>query len=155
MVDLDDIRARTKNAREYVESLEGKAGDQFLDAYERYKLEPIATEELKSLMEGLTVVVMSAGWCKDCRNALPVLMRLEEQIGLEVRCFGGIKTAPLDPDNRWKIPPSPPEMKEWGVTAIPWIEFFDSNGTRVATIIEKPKTKPTLEAEMVHVLKHK
>ena len=155
MVDLDDIRARTKNAREYVESIEGKAGDQFMNLYDGYKLDPTATEELKSLMEGLTVVVMSAGWCKDCRNALPVLMHLEEQIGIEVRCFSGIKTAPLDPDNQWKIPPSPPEMKEWGVTAIPWIEFFDSNGDRVATIIEKPNTKPTLEAEMVHVLKHK
>ncbi|MFW9846938.1 MAG: thioredoxin family protein [Candidatus Thorarchaeota archaeon] len=155
MVDLDNIRARTKNAREYVESLEGKAGDQFMHVYEEYKLDPAATAELKSLMEGLTVVVLSAGWCKDCRFALPVLMHLEEQIGIEVRCFGGIKTAPLDPNNQWKIPPSPPEMKEWGVTAIPWIEFFDSNGARVATIIEKPQTMPTLEAEMVYVLKHK
>ncbi|MFW9967905.1 MAG: thioredoxin family protein [Candidatus Thorarchaeota archaeon] len=153
MVDLDNIRKRTKNARDYVESIEGKPGGQFLEVYDEYKLDPLAIEELKPLVKGLTFVVMSAGWCKDCRFALPVLMHLEEQIDLDVRCFGGIKTAPLDPNHQWKIPPSPPEMEEWGVTAIPWIEILDSNGKRVAVIIEKPTVKPTLEAEIVHVLK--
>jgi thiol-disulfide isomerase/thioredoxin len=153
MVDLDDIRKRTKNARGYVESIEGKAGGQFLEVYDEYKLNHQSTQELKTLAEGLVFVVMSAGWCKDCRAALPVLMHLEEEIGLDVRCFGGIKTAPLDPDHRWKIPPSPPEMEDWGVTAIPWIQIFDSDGNRIAVIIEKPTVKPTLEAELVHVLK--
>ncbi|MFX0055873.1 MAG: thioredoxin family protein [Candidatus Hermodarchaeota archaeon] len=153
MVDLDDIRKRTKNARDYVKSIEGKAGGQFLEVYDDYKLNPQSTQELKTLAEGLVFVVMSAGWCKDCRAALPVLMHLEEEIGLDVRCFGGIKTAPLDPDHQWKIPPSPPEMEEWGVTAIPWIQIFDSDGHKVAVIIEKPTVKPTLEAELVHVLK--
>jgi thiol-disulfide isomerase/thioredoxin len=153
MVDLDDIRKRTKNARDYVESIGGKAGGQFLEVYDEYKLNPQSTQELKALAEGLVFVVMSAGWCKDCRAALPVLMHLEEEIGLDVRCFGGIKTAPLDPDHRWKIPPSPPEMEDWGVTAIPWIEILNSDGHRVAVIIEKPTVKPTLEAELVYVLK--
>jgi thiol-disulfide isomerase/thioredoxin len=152
MVDLDNIRERTKTARDYVESMEGKARDQFLEFYNEYKLDPKATEDLKPLAKDLTFVVLSAGWCKDCRFALPVFMYLEEQIGLDVRCFGGIKTAPLDPDHQWRIPPSPPEMEEWGVTAIPWVEIFDSKGERVANIIEKPKVKPTLEAELVHVL---
>jgi thiol-disulfide isomerase/thioredoxin len=153
MVDLDDIRMRTKNARDYVESIEGKAGSQFLEVYDEYKLDAQSTQELKALAEGLVFVVMSAGWCTDCRAALPVLMHLEEQIGLDVRCFGGIKTAPLDPDHQWKIPPSPPEMEEWGVTAIPWIQIFDSDGQKVAVIIEKPTVKQTLEAELAYVLK--
>jgi thiol-disulfide isomerase/thioredoxin len=153
MVDLDNIRRRTKTAREYVESMESKTRDQYNEFYSEYKLDPQATEELRELTKGLTLVVMSAGWCKDCRFAVPVLIYLEEEIGLDVRCFGGIKTAPLDPDHQWKIPPSPPEMEDWGVTAIPWIEILGSNGDRVAVIIEKPKVKPTLEAELVHVLK--
>ncbi|MHA2041885.1 MAG: thioredoxin family protein [Candidatus Thorarchaeota archaeon] len=153
MADLDDIRKRTKTARDYVETMEGKARDQFLEFYDEYKLDQQAIDELKHLIKGLTFVVMSAGWCKDCRFAVPVLMYLEEEIGLDVRCFGGIKTAPLDPDHQWRIPPSPPEMEDWGVTAIPWIEIFSSKGDRVGVIIEKPKVKPTLEAELVHVLK--
>jgi thiol-disulfide isomerase/thioredoxin len=152
MVDLDNIRKRTKTARDYVESLQGKAKDQFLEFYYEYKLDPAATNELKKLTKGLTFVVMSAAWCKDCRFAVPVLMYLEEEIGLDVRCFSGIKTAPLDPDHQWRIPPSPPEMEEWGITAIPWIEIFNSKGERIGVIIEKPKVKPTLEAELVHVL---
>lgn len=153
MVDLDDIRKRTKTARDYIESMEGKVKDQFLEFYNEYKLDPKATKELKELTNGLTYVVMSADWCKDCRFAVPVLMYLEEEIGLNVRCFSGIKTAPLDPNHQWRIPPSPPEMEEWGITAIPWIEILDSEGDRVGVIIEKPKVKPTLEAELVHVLK--
>ncbi|MHA2140374.1 MAG: thioredoxin family protein [Candidatus Thorarchaeota archaeon] len=149
---MDDIRKRTKNARDYLENMEGKAKDLFLECCNEYRIDPQAIEDLKPLVKDLTFVVMSAAWCKDCRFALPVFIYLEEELGVEVRCFGGIKTAPLDPDHQWRIPPSPPEMEEWGVTAIPWIEIFNSEGERVATIIEKPKVKPTLEAELVHVL---
>ncbi len=152
MVDLEDIRNRTKSAVDYMNSLDAKHRDSFYEVYQRYEIDPSITEELKGLVEGLTLVAMSAGWCKDCRNAIPVLMHLEEQIGLDVRVFGNVKTAPLDPEHQWRIPPSPPEIEEWGATAIPWIEIFDSEGERVATIIEKPKVKSTLEAELVHVL---
>ena len=39
--------------------------------------------------------------------------------------------------------------------AIPWFEFIDKDGNRVAILIEKPTVKDTLEAEIVHVLKNK
>ncbi|MFX1368765.1 MAG: thioredoxin family protein [Promethearchaeota archaeon] len=103
----------------------------------------------------LTFVVLSAAWCGDCKNAMPVFLHLEETLNLNVRVFGKIKTAPLDPDRKWAIPPSPPEIEEWGATAIPWIEIFNSNGERVGTIIERPRVKPTLEAEILHLLKDK
>ncbi|MFX0045251.1 MAG: thioredoxin family protein [Candidatus Hermodarchaeota archaeon] len=152
MADLKDIRSRTKSAAEYMKSLDDKHRDSFYEVYQEYELDASSTEELRGLIDGLTLVAMSAGWCKDCRNAIPVLMQLEEQIGLDVRVFGNVKTAPLDPEHQWRIPPSPPEIEEWGATAIPWIEIFDSEGERVATIIEKPTVKSTLEAELVHVL---
>ncbi|MHA2379639.1 MAG: thioredoxin family protein [Candidatus Thorarchaeota archaeon] len=152
MVDLEDIRSRTKNATEYMNSIDDKHRDSFFDMYEGYELDPMSTEKLRRLTKDLTLVVMSAGWCKDCKNALPVLMHLEEQIGLDVRIFGSVKTAPLDPDHQWRIPPSPPEIEDWRVTAIPWIGIFDSGGKSIATIIEKPAVEPTLEAELVHVL---
>ncbi len=153
MTDLNDIRSRTKSASEYIRGLKDKWGSYQLQRFENYELNPEVVGELKKYVDDITVVVIGASWCKDCREAIPVLMRLEEDIGLEVRVFGTVKTAPLDPDNRWAIPPSPPEAKKWDVKAIPWIEIFRKDGTRIGTIIEKPIVKPTLEAELLRVIK--
>ncbi|NHJ13488.1 MAG: hypothetical protein EAX95_07410 [Candidatus Thorarchaeota archaeon] len=155
MVDLKDICDRAVTAREYFESLEEKAKDTVQEKYDAYSLDSSAVDELKPLIEDVTFVVFSAAWCKDCKEALPVFMLLEEKIGLKVCIFGQIKTAPLDPNHKWAVPPSPPEINEWGATAIPWIEIFDSKGERIGTIIEKPRVKTTMEAEILHVLKNK
>jgi len=155
MVDLKNIAKRTMTAKEYVSSLDRKAKEAFMEKFEGYSLDQNVTEQLRAMTSDLTFVVLSASWCGDCKNAIPVFMHLEDAIGLNVRVFGKIKTAPLDPNRRWAIPPSPPEIEEWGATAIPWIEIFDSSGERVGTIIEKPKVKPTLEEEILHVLKNK
>jgi len=154
-VDLDDIRARTKTAGEYIDSIKGKDGEAMNQKYREYTLKAKAVERLRPLVKDVVVVVFSAAWCKDCKNALPVLRHLEEKIGLEVRVFGSIKTAPLDPDHRWKIPPSPPEMEEWDVTHIPWIVLFDRKGNEIATIIEKPTIKDTLEEEILNHLEQR
>ncbi len=155
MVDLSDIRSRTTNARGYLDHLKEKYKDIILDAYKEYKLDSGVVDELKDIVKGMTVVVFSAAWCGDCTRAMPVMMHLEEQLDLEVMAFSKIKTAPLNPDRQWAVPPSPPEVNEWGATAIPFFVFFDSDGNRVATLTEKPKVKDTLEAEILHVLKNK
>ena len=153
MIDLDEIRTRTVTCREYLESLKGELKDEQMQTYSNYKLNEQAMKALKGLMKGLTVAVLSASWCKDCRAVIPVLLHLEERLGLEVRVFGTMKVAALDPDHQWRIPPSPPEAEDWGVKAIPWIEIFDENGERIDTIIEKPDFTPTLEEEFVFLLK--
>ena len=111
--------------------------------------------QLKDYLKDLTLVVFSASWCGDCKRAMPVIMQLEERLGLEVLVFSTVKTAPLDPDRQWAVPPSPPEIDEWGVTAIPWLNFYDTEGNLVGTLIEKPTVKDTLEAEILYVLKNK
>lgn len=155
MVDLNDITKRTSTAREYVDALDEKPKSTIMEKYANYRLDGEVVKELESLTGDLTFVVLSAAWCGDCKNAMPVFLHLEETLNLNVRVFGKIKTAPLDPDRKWAIPPSPPEIEEWGATAIPWIEIFNSNGERVGTIIERPRVKPTLEAEILHLLKDK
>jgi len=153
MVDLDEIRTKTVTCREYLDSLKGELKDEQMQTYSNYKLNDQAMKELKKLLKGLTVVVLGASWCKDCREAIPILLHLEEKLGLDVRVFGTMKVAALDPDHQWRIPPSPPEAEDWGVKAIPWIEIFDENGERIDTIIEKPDFTPTLEEEIVFLLK--
>ncbi|MHA1961768.1 MAG: TlpA family protein disulfide reductase [Candidatus Thorarchaeota archaeon] len=155
MVDLNDIRSRTQTAAEYVNGIKEKWKPEVLEKLRGLRLDRDVVDELDSYTDDIVVVYFGASWCKDCREAIPIMMTLEEEIGLEVRVFGTVKTAPLDPDNQWAIPPSPPEIGEWGATAIPWIEIFDKKGERIGIIIEKPTVKPTLEAELLHVLKHK
>jgi thiol-disulfide isomerase/thioredoxin len=155
MVDLGEIRSRTTNVRDYIEGLKDKDKATFLEVYKTYKLDTSVVDELRDALKGLTVVVFSAAWCGDCKRAMPVMMQIEEQLGLEVLVFSKIKTAPLDPNRQWAIPPSPPEIDEWGVTAIPWFNFYDAQGNLVATLVEKPTVKDTLEAEILHILKNK
>ena len=155
MVDLNDIRSRTTNVRDYIDGLKDKDKEKFLEVYNTYKLNTDVVDILRETLKDLTVVVFSAAWCGDCKRAMPVMQQLEEQLGLEVLVFSKIKTAPLDPDRQWAVPPSPPEVNEWGVTAIPWFNFYDVDGNLVGTLIEKPKIKDTLEEEILHVLRNK
>ncbi|MHA1906491.1 MAG: TlpA family protein disulfide reductase [Candidatus Thorarchaeota archaeon] len=152
---LDDIRTRATSVRGYIESLPGKDQDILMETYEEYNLDTHVVEELKDELKDLSVVIFSAAWCGDCKTAMPVMLHLEEKLGLEVLVFGTIKTAPLDPKMKWAVPPSPPETNEWGVTAIPYFFFFNREGEQVAILIEKPTVKDTLEAEILHVLRNK
>ena len=152
---LDDIRNRATTIRGYIETLGGKDQDILMEMYEEYNLDMQVVEELKDDLKDLSVVIFSAAWCGDCKNAMPVMLHLEEKLGLDVMVFGTIKTAPLDPNVKWAVPPSPPETNEWGVTAIPYFFFFNKEGEKVAILIEKPTIKDTLEAEILHVLRNK
>lgn len=155
MVDLNDIRSRTTSVHDYINGLKEQDKEKFLEVYKTYNLDSSVVGELRNILKDLTVVVFSAAWCGDCKRAMPVMLQLEEQLGLEVLVFSSVKTAPLDPNKKWAVPPSPPEINEWGVSAIPWFNFYDDEGNLVGTLIEKPTVKETLEAEILHVLKNK
>jgi len=155
MIDFEDIKSRTTNVQGYIDILPDKDKDLVMEIFEEYSLNEEAAEELKDLLSDLKVVIFSASWCGDCKRAIPVLLHLEKDYGLDAMVFGDIKTDPLNKAVKWRVPPSPPEINEWGVTAIPWFEFFDSEGNEVATLIEKPHVKETLEEEILYILKNK
>jgi thiol-disulfide isomerase/thioredoxin len=155
MIDFEDIRNRTTNIRGYVDALPDKDRDAVMEMYNEYKPIPEVVEELREIMKDLKVVIFSAPWCGDCKRAMPVMLHLEEMIGLDAMVFSEIKTDPLNKDIQWKVPPSPPEIYEWEATAIPWFEFFDSKGNRIGHLREKPTVKDTLEDEILYILKAK
>ncbi len=154
MIDFEDIRKRTTNIKGYIDALSEKDKDIVMEAYDEYNLNEDSVKELKEIVKGLKVVIFSAPWCGDCKRAMPPMLHLEEKIGLDAMVFGTIKSDPLNKEAQWRVPPSPPEINEWGATAIPWFEFFDSEGNKVGTFIEKPKVKETLEEEILHILKN-
>jgi thiol-disulfide isomerase/thioredoxin len=152
MVDLESIKKRSQSVKEYVSSLEDKWKDIQLEESESYNLDQDVVNKLGEYSNQLTIVSIGANWCKDCRKVIPVLLKLEKEIGLEIRVFGSVKTSPLNPNRQWAVPPSPPEVDEWSVSAIPWIVIFDKDGNGIGTIIEKPKHRPTLEAELLYMI---
>ncbi|WP_287587809.1 thioredoxin family protein [Candidatus Borrarchaeum sp.] len=152
-MDLDQIRERTQSAYDFVSSLE-----LFKYVYDNYQLNQEVITELKKYVNDYTVVLFAASWCRDSRAGVPVFALLETEIGLEVRVFGGMETAPFDQDHTWTIPPSPPEAEEWGVTAIPWIVVFlrdnSKNGQEVGKIVERPQWGMTMEEELLEIIKN-
>ncbi|TFH04975.1 MAG: hypothetical protein E4H14_13640 [Candidatus Thorarchaeota archaeon] len=155
MIDFEDIRKRTTTIKGYIDALSDKDRDIVMEMYEEYKPIDTVVDELREIMKELKVVIFSAPWCGDCKRAMPAMLHLEEKIGLDAMVFGEIKTDPLNKEVKWKVPPSPPEINEWGATAIPWFVFFDARGNKVGTLIEKPTVKETLEEEILYVLKSK
>ena len=155
MIDFEDIKNRTTNIKGYIDALEDKDRDIVMDTYEEYNLNEEAVKELTGILKDLKAVIFSAPWCGDCKRAMPPLLHLEEKAGLKAMVFGTIKSDPLNPHVQWRVPPSPPEINEWRATAIPWIVFFDSQGNKVGTFIEKPQVKETLEEEILYILKSK
>lgn len=151
-MDLDKIRERTQSAYDFVSSIE-----LFKFVYDNYKLNQEVVKELKEFVNDYTVVLFAASWCRDSRAGVPPFALLETEIGLEVRVFGGMETAPFDPEHTWAIPPSPPEAEEWGVTAIPWIVVFlrqnSKNGQEVGKIVESPRWGMTMEEELLEIIK--
>lgn len=109
-------------------------------------------EEIKQIADQFIIVAISADWCKDCISNIPVLDIIHEATGLFVKILGGVKTDPLNPDRRWAVPPSPPEVDSLDIKAIPTILIFTKSGIEVGRIIENPEIKPNLEEELLYFM---
>jgi len=98
------------------------------------------------------VVVFSAEWCPDCFRNVPVLGLVSEETGLEVRVFGHLMRNIKDPDEKWAIPPSPPEVKTYQVIKIPLITVLNQDGEKLGEIVENPSEGVTLEDAILDIL---
>ncbi|MHA2159870.1 MAG: thioredoxin family protein, partial [Candidatus Thorarchaeota archaeon] len=84
MVDLKDIKSRTTNVQGYIDELREKDRDIIIETYKEYKIDTAVVDELRDILKDMSVVIFSAAWCGDCTRAMPVMLHLEEQLGLEV-----------------------------------------------------------------------
>lgn len=151
-IDLSRLRQRTVDVNQYIDSISPQYKDKFLKRKKAYKLRVDVVNNLKNLVNNYVLVVFSAEWCKDCAANIPVLALLSEATGLEVRVFGGLKRDPLNPNKKWSVPPSPPEVETFHIDKIPHILIFNINGEKVGEIIENPKEGLTLEEEIFKVM---
>lgn len=153
--DLAQLKKNGKTVEDYMSCLEGKSGDEIKTNCELYEPKEDVIAALAEKAKGYTFVVFSAVWCKDCKTNVAAFAKiLEHQPDIEVIFFSGIKTAPLDPDIRWRVPPSPPEVDDFDLRKIPTFYILNSEGVQVGEMIENPEHKETLEEELLYILEN-
>jgi len=152
-INLLEIKKKTVSVKEYLDSLKQPFREKFLTRKQAYQPKREAINQLKKFAEKYVVVAFSAEWCKDCTANIPVLAIISEATGLKVRIFGGLIKDPLSHTRKWRIPPSPPEVKTFNVEKIPHIILFDKEGKEIGRIVENPKHMPTLEQELCEIVK--
>lgn len=153
--DIDKLRKNGITTEEYIDSLEGKSGKELEENYQKYQPKKEIIKKLAEEAKGYTFIAFSAVWCKDCKTNMAAFAKIvKEQPEIDAICFKGIKSAPLDPNIRWRIPPSPKEVDEFNLERIPTIYILDSKGQQVAEMIENPKNKETLEEELLYLLEN-
>ncbi len=146
------ITKRTVSVNEYIDEIAMPFKQRFLETKQVYKLNEIAVQKLKRHAKDVIIVVFSADWCKDCAANVPVLALLAEKTGIKVRIFGGLKKDQLNPEETWRIPPSPIEVKKFNIQKTPTILVFDKQGNNLGNIIENPKSENALEEEILHLV---
>ena len=116
-----------------------------------YHPDETVVKGLKRHAKDSVVVVFSAEWCPDCANNLPPPKKIAEGSGLDVRVFGHLMRNPLNQSEKWKIPPSPPEVKEFNVVKIPLIVVLNKKGEKLGEIVENPPKGLRLEEALLRI----
>ena len=150
--DVAKLRAHAEPVSAYVAAA-GRAQEAFTRRRAEYRLDDGAVRELKRLSKDYVVIVFSAEWCPDCMRNVPVLDLISEATGLEVMVLGHIMRDAKNSAERWKIPPSPGEVREFNVAKIPLIVVLGRDGAEVGEIVENPPHGKTLEDALLDILR--
>jgi hypothetical protein len=141
---------------------EGSGGSTRLDNsavikawYDSFKLEPHQVEALQLIAKGpdapARVLVISEDWSSDCRRDVPVVQRIAEAAGWELRIFNrdgenfGAGPEPTDSPNRDLMTPFLNHKNGGTFQSIPVAAFFTEDGrylyhfTEYAAIYEKDR----------------
>ena len=156
MHDLKALRANSEPVEEHI-SAPSDATEAFTQRLQEYALDPLVTENLKAYAGKAYIFVFSAEWCKDCKKNVPVLKLIQDATGIQVRVFSHImkdakNPKPSTPEEKWKVPPSPPELMEFKVFNIPFIAVLDAQGKMLGAGIENPPEDKTLEEALLAIL---
>jgi len=151
MHDLTAMRTSSEPIEEYL-AAPSDATEAFNRRLQDYELDPSAAEKLKAHAGKAYIFAFSAEWCGDCKKNIPVLRLIQDATGIEVRVLGHIMRDANNPDERWRIPPSPPEVKTFNVVNIPHIAVLDTHGNELGAVIENPPEDKTLEEALLAIL---
>ena len=151
-INIQEIFKKTISVDEYIAGIIQPFKEKFLERKQTYQLKEDVVSKLREYAKDVVIVAFSAEWCKDCAANIPILALIAEKTGINMRIFGGLKRDALNPKEKWKIPPSPPEVKIFKIEKIPHIILFARNGESIGEIVENPRNKETLEEEILYLI---
>jgi len=139
---------RTVSVKEYLSKSTGRFKEIQDGVLRSYELKTEVVQELSKYSDDLLIVIFSAEWClKDCATKVPIFLLLAENLGIEVRVFGGLVRDALKSD--WRVPPTPPEVREHGVKKVPHVFILDKSGRQLGEIVESPSPGNTVEEDVL------
>ncbi len=150
--ELEKLRENSEPVSQYLDSV-SEAKPAFARRREEYVPDEGVIRELKEYAGEVVVTVFSAEWCPDCFRNVPVLGTISEATGIEVLVFGHLMRDVKNPKKRWRIPPSPEEVKEFDVVKIPLITVLNNEGEKIGEIVENPPEGKTLETALLDILR--
>ncbi|NHJ49486.1 MAG: hypothetical protein FK733_16980 [Asgard group archaeon] len=153
--DLQQLEKNGISVDEMYDSCQGSDGETMKCNIDDYIPNMDIVNKLAKKANGYTIVVFSADWCKDCKINVAAFAKIV-QLNSDIKAifFKGMKSAPKDPNIRWRIPPSPPEVDDFDLRRIPSFYVLDKSGKVVGELIENPVTKPTVEEELLFILEN-
>lgn len=125
MANLKVITRRTVSVDNYLNGLTEPFQNKFSDRKRTYKLDEDAVHKLKDYAKDMVIVVFSSSKPKQAHWQHNLHTIQPKETGMKARVFGGLKTDPSNPEERWRIPPSPPEVETFNVRQSPHIIIFD------------------------------
>ena len=154
--DLQAMKANSEPVEDYI-TTPSDATEAFTQRLRDYKLNPKVAEKLKAYAKRIYIFSFSAEWCPDCIRNVSVLKLIQDATGIEVRVLGNImrdakNRNPSTSEEKWKIPPSPPELLDFKVFNIPYIAVLDAHGKELGAVIENPPIDKTLEEALLAIL---
>jgi len=149
--DIEELRRNSESVSDHMSRV-GGVSSPFTRRLEEYALEKTVIQGLKRYVEDAVVIVFSAEWCPDCHRNVPVLSLISDATGLEVYVVGRLMRDAKNSEERWKIPPSPAEVKDFDVVRIPLIVVLNRDGAKIGEIVENPPEGQTLEEALLDIL---
>ena len=130
--------------QEWMEAIPDKQKD-FQRHYDQYDPDPEDIAAIKALVEkyGVKALLLGEHWCPDVQRGLPVVAKMAERTGMEVRYFFRDKNKDIMSEF----------LKNGKLEAIPTVVFYDRNYRYLGHWIERPQIAEGILAPLIAAMK--
>ncbi|MHA2307351.1 MAG: hypothetical protein ACXACU_18375, partial [Candidatus Hodarchaeales archaeon] len=119
---IQELKLKGKSLNTYLEETK----DEWGEIVSKIPLKPAIDDLFHTLSQkDYILLIFSASWCKDCKLHLPEVSKIHQSLlknhsyELEAIVISGLKFDSLNPNNTWKIPPTPEEVSVFNIVALP------------------------------------
>jgi hypothetical protein len=144
VVTPERFRTGLASFREWMQAIPERHHE-FQRHYDEYTPDPEDIAAVKALVHehGLKALVLGEHWCPDVWRGIPVVAKIAEQTGMEVRFFFRDKN--MDIMNEF--------LKNGKSASIPTVVFYDRNHRYLCHWIERPKAAEEVLRPFINAMK--